>query len=753
MMDSKHLPIWSIMPAVLGAMRQGRNVVLTAPPGSGKSTQVPQAVLDDAGVAGRILVVQPRRVACRAVARRVAEERFRTIGEEVGYIVRYDNKSSYDTKLLFITDGVLLRFLERDPSLAGVGTVIFDEFHERRANMDLALGLLKLEQQRRKTLRLVVMSATMDGAGVARYLDADILCAEGRAYPVEVSYASTRDHDDAVARVRDQVINIHRWEAEGDVLVFLSGKEEIRRVQGALKMSPLEGLTILPLHGELPKEEQDRVFDRVVGRKVVLATNIAETSVTIPGIRYVVDTGFERRSDFDSALGINKLTLTRISKASAEQRAGRAGREAPGKCWRLWNESTQVGLISYAPVETQRIDLSSAVLTLKGLGIIEPLSFDFLDAPASERVAAGEEQLVHLGAIGSDRRLTSIGWKMLRLPLPPRYARMVVEAERCGCLTEIATIASLLCGRPTFSGSIEKGKDELEAFEYARDGSSTLFSLLDVFNAVKGEQYSPEACERFGMSLGALREAAKLRRKVISLAATNGGVRGRHSGNRAAMRRCVLAGLVDRVVEREPWGSYRTIQGTRVALRSGEKMTSRLIAAADIRSGKGIASLHLVTQVEAEMLEQVAPHLIEHVRIPISLDADKGQFTVCEEKRYFAFVLSSATKKVDLLERLQVIAEQTERASKHAWQRVEVQPGISRRSVVLWEGVKVPVRAEHAGPHWASISLNPLTVQLHERIVLPPILTVSAEPEVPARLQEKLSKTAHVLAKLTGRSS
>ncbi len=758
-MDTSNLPIWSIMPALIGAMGRGRNVVLTAPPGSGKSTQVPQAMLDEGLLKGAILVVQPRRVACRAVARRVAEERGTNIGEEVGYIVRYENKSSYETKLLFITDGVLLRFLERDPDLGWVGAVVFDEFHERRANMDLALGLLKLAQQRRSSLRLVVMSATIEAAGVARYLDADTFATEGRSYPVEIAYVATSSHDEAVKRAADQVVRFHTGDAQGDILVFLSGKEEIRRVERLLSAQALEGLVVLPLHGELPKEEQDRVFEAGEGRKVVLATNIAETSVTIPGIRIVIDTGYERRADFDAAFGINCLTLTMVSKASADQRAGRSGREAPGYCVRLWSEATHAGLINFAPVETQRIDLSSLVLTLKALGIIEPLAFDFLDAPTSERLAAAENQLVQFGALGADRRLTPIGWKMLRLPLPPRYARMVVEAERCGCLDEIATIAALLSGRPVFSGKTDKGEDELEVFEYARDGSSTLFSLLDRFNATKGDQYSAESCERHGMNAGALREAAKLRRKLIHLAGSAGRTKHRRSGNRAAMRRCILSGLVDRVAVRQSGGSFLTAQGSLARVQNAEAGKSKFLAAADIKSAKGgqggvTASLQLITHLDLEMLQQVAPHLIEEVRIPVSLDVTASKFTVHEEIRYLKLVLASREKKVDILEGLQIIAEQTQRAERHAWLRVHVMPGIGGRSFVMWEGARVTVSAKNAGPHWASVSggSSP-TITLHERIIQSLSLPQETSQPMPAQLRQKIGRTSNALAKLLGRTS
>lgn len=758
-MDTGNLPIWSIMPALIGAIGRGRNVVLTAPPGSGKSTQVPQAMLNDGQIKGAILVVQPRRVACRAVARRVAEERGTSIGEEVGYIVRYENKSSYETKLLFITDGVLLRFLERDPDLGWVGAVVFDEFHERRANMDLALGLLKLAQQRRSSLRLVAMSATIDAAGVARYLDADTFATEGRSYPVEIVHIATSGHDEAVKRAADQVVRMHAGGVQGDILVFLSGKEEIRRVERLLSAQALEGLVVLPLHGELPKEEQDRVFEAGEGRKVVLATNIAETSVTIPGIRIVIDTGYERRADFDAAFGINCLTLTTVSKASADQRAGRAGREAPGHCVRLWSKATDAGLISFAPVETQRIDLSSVVLTLKALGIIEPLAFDFLDAPTSERLAAAENQLVQFGALGSDRRLTPIGWKMLRLPLPPRYARMVVEAERCGCLNEIATIAALLSGRPVFSGKVEKGEEELEAFEYARDGSSTLFSLLDRFNATKEDQYSAESCERYGMNAGALREAAKLRRKLIHLAGSAGLSKHRRSGNRAAMRRCILSGLVDRVAALQPGGSYLTAQGSLARVQNAEAGKSKFLAAADIKYAKGgqggvTASLQLITHLDLEMLQQVVPHLIEEVRIPVSLDTVASEFTVREEIRYLKLVLASREKKVDVLEGFQVIAEQAQRAEQHAWFRVQVMPTIGRRFFVMWEGMRVPVTAKYAGPHWASVSVGPpLTIALHERIIQQLSPPQETSLPMPAQLREKVGRTSGALAKLLGRSS
>ncbi len=760
-MENTQLPVWTVIPELIKAMRAKRNVVLTAPPGSGKTTQVPQAILDNDLVQGTIIVVQPRRVACRAVGRRVAEERSIEIGDEVGYIVRYDGKTSVNTKILFVTEGVLLRFLESDPGLSWAGVVIFDEFHERRAITDVALGLLKAAQARRPSLRLVVMSATIESADVVRYLDAVSLSTEGRSYPVNIRYATAKTHDEAIEAIAPTVASLHATGHQGDILVFLAGKEEIRRAEKAITALALKDVVIMALHGELIREEQDRVFESAKVRKIILATNVAETSVTIPGVSIVVDTGYEKRADFDLALGINRLALMRISKASADQRAGRAGREGPGHCVRLWSQRTHEELFERSPVEMRRTDLASVVMTLKSVGVIDPTTFDYLDRPETERLSAAEEYLVQLGAVGQDRRLTPVGWRMLRLPLPPRYARMVVESERSGCLKEIASIAALMAGRPILLNKSETGSREHAKIRFAQDDSSDFFSLLEIFRVSRLHDWSQEWCEKHGVNTDALHEAIRLRHKIIRIAFKRGSPQTRRAGNRVAIRRCILTGLVDRVALQHAKYEYRLANGLCCILDQSTVVRGKLLAVADVKlkrqrseSDEPTGSLGFVTRIDVEMLHQVAPHLLETRRIPQALDKVQCLLTIREEVRYQELAIESRETQVDIPEALQVMAEQRKRAKLRSWHRVQVMPGIGRKAYVIWKGERITVTADAAGPHWASVYGNQSPkIIIRERIVILPGTEEAAVSVLPSDLQSRVKRASSALAKLLGSNS
>ncbi|MFA6504399.1 MAG: helicase-related protein [Patescibacteria group bacterium] len=757
-MNNAQLPVWTVIPELIEAMRAKRNVVLTAPPGSGKTTQVPQAILDNDLVQGTIVVVQPRRVSCRAVGKRVAEERSTKIGDEVGYIVRYDGQTSPNTKILFVTDGVLLRFLENDPGLSWVGAVIFDEFHERRAITDVALGMLKSAQARRPSLRLVVMSATIESAEVAVYLNAVSLATEGKSYPVTVRYAEADSHDEAIAGVAPAVASLHASNVPGDILVFLAGKEEIRRAEKAVASLTLKGIVVLPLHGELPREKQDRVFEPARGRKVILATNVAETSVTIPGVSAVIDTGYEKHADFDPALGINRLALHRISKASAEQRAGRAGRECPGKCVRLWHQRSHDEMQERQPVEMRRTDLASVVLTLKYVGIIDPATFDYLAPPDAERLAAAEAYLVQLGAVDKERQLTNVGWRMLRLPLPPRYARMVVDSERSGCLKEVASIAALMSGRPILNDKSENKKTEHVKIRFARDDSSDFFSLLSIFRVSRMHNWSQEWCEKQGVNFDALQEAIRLRKKIIRIAFRRGSPQTSRAGNRAAIRRCIFTGLIDRVALQQGDHEYRLANWLACSLDRSTVVRGQILAAADVRlkrqgkeTDEPMASLSFVTRIDEAMLGQVAPHLLETRRIPAALDRAGCELVIREVVTYQELVLESRETRVDIPDALQVVAEQKARAKLRAWHRVQVLPGIGRKEHVIWKGERIAVDAEDAGPHWASVyGEHSPKIVLREHIV--DLVTLREEATLPSGIQEKVRKLSPALAKLIGHS-
>lgn len=441
------LPVDEVLRDVLAELVGPGAVVLTAPTGAGKTLRVAPALLSE--VSGEVLLVEPRRVAARAAARQIARERGWTLGREVGHHVRFDRRASEDTRLLVVTDGILLRRLQGDPFLEGVGAVVLDEVHERGLTLDLVLALLRqVRREVRPDLRLVVMSATVEAAPLARWLDASEVHASGRTWPVEVRYLprpAPRPVEDLVADGVRRALA----ETRGDVLAFLPGAAEIRWTAARLEGLDAE---VLPLYGALPAEAQDRALTPGPPgrRRVVLATNLAETSLTVPNITAVVDGGLVRELRFNPGSGLDRLETGRISQASADQRAGRAGRLGPGVAYRLWTERAHAQLAPFPTPEIRRVDLAGPVLQLLAWGEPDPAAFAWLEAPRPEGVAAALALLRRLGAW--DGALTEVGRRMARLPVHPRVARMLVEAQGRGCVREGALAAVLLEAREPLRG-------------------------------------------------------------------------------------------------------------------------------------------------------------------------------------------------------------------------------------------------------------------------------------------------------------
>ena len=433
------LPIDPILPDVTAALRGARGVVVVAPPGSGKTTRIPPALLDS--IDGRILVLEPRRVAVRAAARRMADEGGWTLGREVGYQVRFERRASAGTRILVATEGTVVRMLQDDPFLDGVGCVLVDELHERSIHADMALAMLRhVQRELRPDLALGAMSATLDPEPVSAFLGGcPVVTAGGRLHPVEVRYLDAeptagpeRTAAEGVVRVLD--------ESPGDVLVFLPGVREIRRTQDLLEGPAAQrGLSLLPLYGDLPAERQDQALRPGSRRKVVLATNVAESSVTIPGVTAVVDVGLAHQPRHDPRVGLDRLERVRISQRSADQRAGRAGRTAPGLCLRLWTEAQQAHLRESDEPEVRRVDLAGPALRLLAWGEA-PGEFDWFDRPPEDALDRARELLRRLGA-ADDGGITPLGRRLATLPLHPRLGRLLVEGRRLGHTDAAARLA------------------------------------------------------------------------------------------------------------------------------------------------------------------------------------------------------------------------------------------------------------------------------------------------------------------------
>ena len=452
-----NLPIESVLPELLAVLRTGTGAVLQAPPGAGKTTRVPLALLDEPWLAGqRIVMLEPRRLAARAAANRMAQMLGERVGETVGYRIRMETRVGPRTRIEVVTEGVLTRMLQTDPALEGVGAVIFDEFHERSLHADLGLALtLQSRAVLRDDLRVLVMSATLDGGPVARLLgDAAVVTSEGRSFPVETRHLPRKPEgwiEPLVARTVAGAIDSE----DGDVLVFLPGAGEIRRVEENLRAADLPpSVRILPLFGNLPQEAQDEAIrpSPPGRRKVVLATAIAETSLTIEGVRVVVDSGLMRVPRFSPRTGMTRLETVPVSRASADQRRGRAGRLGPGVCYRLWTEADDARLAPFGKPEILEADLAPLALELAAWGVADPAELAWLDPPPPAAFAQARELLVELGALDAAGAVTAHGRRMAALPLHPRLAHMLLVARDLKLGAAAADLAALLAERDVLRG-------------------------------------------------------------------------------------------------------------------------------------------------------------------------------------------------------------------------------------------------------------------------------------------------------------
>ncbi|XP_018679353.2 probable pre-mRNA-splicing factor ATP-dependent RNA helicase DEAH2 isoform X2 [Musa acuminata AAA Group] len=460
----KTLPVWQQKEEFLHVLKANQTLILVGETGSGKTTQIPQFVLEceDLGKRPMVACTQPRRVAAMSVSRRVAEEMDVTIGEEVGYSIRFEDCSSHRTILKYLTDGMLLREAMADPLLERYKVIILDEAHERTLATDVLFGLLKEVLRNRPDLKLVVMSATLEAEKFQGYFSgAPLMKVPGRLHPVEIFYTQEPERDYLEAAIRT-VVQIHMCEPSGDILVFLTGEEEIedacRKITKEInnlgdQVGPVK---VVPLYSTLPPAMQQKIFEPApapleeggpAGRKIVVSTNIAETSLTIDGIVYVIDPGFSKQKVYNPRIRVESLLVSPISKASAHQRAGRAGRTQPGKCFRLYTErSFKNDLQEQTYPEILRSNLANTVLTLKKLGIDDLVHFDFMDPPAPETLMRALEVLNYLGALDDDGNLTKLGELMSEFPLDPQMAKMLVVSPEFNCSNEIVSISAMLSG-------------------------------------------------------------------------------------------------------------------------------------------------------------------------------------------------------------------------------------------------------------------------------------------------------------------
>ena len=635
------LPIDGVLPSLVAALSAGPCVVLRAPTGAGKTTRVPPALLD-AGLAGRgkIVMLEPRRLAARAAARRIAFERGVELGREVGFHVRFERKASAATRILVVTEGLLVRMLQDDPFLEGIGAVVFDEFHERSLHTDLALALVrKVQREARGDLKLVVMSATIATADVALWLGgAPVIESEGRLHPVEIRYGERSDPR-AIAEQCALGIGRALESTAGDVLAFLPGVGEIRRTREKIdELARRRDLLVCELYGDLPAEEQDRVLQRAARRKIVLATNVAETSVTIEGITAVVDSGWARISRYDSGVGLDRLELTRISRASADQRAGRAGRTAPGVCVRMWSEGEQRSLSEHEEPEIARVDLAAPILQLFDFGERDPHTFPWFEKPPTAAIERALELLRAIGATHASA-LTPIGRELARLPVHPRLGRLLIEGRELGCLPAAALAGALLSERDPF----------LRA-RSPRERASRHRSDSDVFDRVRALDefaHSVRTESEVGtLNTPAARFALRASEDLERLVARGSDAHQLEAhASEPEFLRALLAAYADRVVRRRDNDPERGVlvggRGVKLAEESAV-YDGELYLAVDIDAGRaGERAEALVRQASRIEREWLAAELVTS-STDMAFDSASKRVVAWKRTRYLDLVLDEA---------------------------------------------------------------------------------------------------------------
>lgn len=627
-MECNRLPVEELAGPLVRALSSHGCAVVYAPTGSGKSTRIPRMLLEGLPQEDkrRIVVLQPRRLAARALARRVAWECGCQPGGLVGYHVRFERVFGSQTRILFITEGILPGMLADDPELSGVAAIVFDEFHERHLQSDVGIALARsLQKRNRPDLGIVVMSATLDTQAVATYLGAcPVLGVEARSFPIAIRYAGDTQKDRGgreVERIWDRAAReFERMAADGldgHTLIFMPGAYEIERTVAAMsRLRCARGVSVLPLHGGLSPAKQDAAIGPSESPKVIVATNVAETSLTIEGVTAVIDSGLAKVPRYDPRRGIDVLLIEKIAQSSAAQRAGRAGRTAPGRCIRLWSEATQARLPAQGLPEIARVDLSECLLSLKAMGFTELGSFPWLEPPMEETLLRATALLEEIGACRPDGTLTATGRRLARLPVHPRLARLLDEGGRRGCLDEAARLAALLQGRPILdraSEAVAAARDSLLG-----ESGSDIETVLTLWRAAAASNYDNAFCQSIGLRTGAAREADRVAQQLRHLAlgetADSPPAHGPGIDDRSGIGHCLVAAFADHLAVRDNPGTLKCSlsHGRRGELRKDSSARSAPLIVAcevgEIQRGRDIVvQLAMAAPVESNWIEDVFP--------------------------------------------------------------------------------------------------------------------------------------------------
>jgi ATP-dependent helicase HrpA len=655
------LPISARRDDILEALRREQVLIVAGETGSGKSTQLPQYCLElGRGLAGLIAHTQPRRLAARALAARIAEEVGQPIGRSVGFRVRFADQASAATRLLLMTDGLLLAELASDPNLRRYDTIIVDEAHERTLNVDLLTGVLKRLLPRRPDLKVIVTSATLDVERIARFFgEAPIITVSGRSHPIEVRYReTTQDADDpdlpaAVLEAYQEIATEPGEIGGGDILVFLPGEREIRDV-GEHLLRELPGVETLELYSRLSWEQQSRIFQRGARQRIVLATNVAETSITVPGIRAVIDSGLARISRYSPRNRLQRLPIEPISRASADQRKGRCGRLGAGLCMRLYTQADFDGRAAFTEPEILRTNLAALLLRLAADGLGEAENFPFIDAPDSRALSDGYRLLQELQALDAERRITRRGRAMARLPLDPRLGRALLESKRFRAESEVLAIVAglsvpdirLAAAGAAAAAATEAADDS--ASGALEDGKSEFSSLVKVWRAYRKAREGPRRelmrwCKERGFSLLRLSEWDNVYSQVATRAADIGIAGQRQAASYTAVHRSLLAGFCTMVGTRGEEGVYLGTRGVHFHIFPGSSLVRRrprwVMAANIVETSRVFA--RRVAEIEPQWIEAAASHLLKREYLEPDWDEEREEVVARERISFLGLTLSA----------------------------------------------------------------------------------------------------------------
>ncbi len=655
------LPLTQKLEEISTAITRHQVVIVGGETGSGKTTQLPKICLSlGRGESAMIAHTQPRRLAARTVSQRIADELQVNLGEEVGFQIRFDDKSNQLTRIKLMTDGILLAEIQQDPQLSRYDTIIIDEAHERSLNIDFLLGYLKRLLPRRPDLKLIITSATIDLEKFsAHFSQAPIIEVSGRSYPVELFYRPVAEMEeqelgDSIIAALQELFSLERelGHKRGDVLVFLSGEREIRDVALALRKAKLGQLEILPLYARLSNKEQNRIFQSHAGRRIVLATNVAETSITVPGITAVIDPGTARLSRYSVRNKIQRLPIEPISQASANQRAGRCGRVAPGICIRLYSEDDFRSRPAFTDTEITRTNLASVILQMHALGLGDIADFPFLDKPEPKAINDGQKVLQEIGALDKQGQLTRAGRLMARLPVDPRFARMLLEASTRACLSEVLIIVSAMSIQDPRERPLDfqqQADQKHQEFEDPRSDFLSFIRLWERFEANRQQMSQSQLrtyCRKYFLSFLRMREWRDIHRQLHLQCRNLGLKENQQPANEDDIHQALLAGLISQVAFRYDRDEYLGTRNRKFQLFPGSslfKKNARWILSAELVETSRLYA-RLNASIQPEWVENLAGELLTREYLEPHWEKKRGEVMAYEKVSLYGLTLVEKRK-------------------------------------------------------------------------------------------------------------